>query len=152
MATIGSLLQSHKPSPRRVDERFQVLFQRESTELVCVGKLDIGRINSLLHMNFRDGKVFIHNGTIDHIESCHRGIYEMYRNRMASLIEFPTMVGKNPTEKDSIELYDLSVHLIMGIKRDRQRGYLFCASMYVLDDWDRKIRDRLAGGRIKRYV
>ena len=153
MATIASLLNHHELSSERVGRYFrQVSFPRRSSELVCVGKLDVGRINSLLHMNFREGRVYIHDGIIDHIISHHSGIYDIYRDGLDKLVEFPCMVGKNPLESDSIELYDESTHILMGIKKDRHRGYLFCASMYILDDWDRKIRERLASGRIRRYM
>ena len=153
MATIGSLLYKRLESLRKFSEHPTCgNVSIDSSYLECIGILDIGRINQLLRMNLRSGKVFAHNGVVEHIHSHHGLVFSMHQDSISRFIERPFYVGRNPRESESIELYDKHNQVLTAIKRDPTRGYLFLASMYVLEDWETKIHDRLQCRRVRKFT
>ena len=153
MANIAVMLGSY----RRLD-RYQGLTRliggvdEYSGCLERIGTLDIVRIRKLLNIDWPVGSVYIHDGIVAHVEFHHGGIYETNKSRIKNMIEYPDLIGKNPREPDSLELYIEESRLLLGIKRNMTGRYLFMATMYVLDNWEYKIYERLKSSRIRRFV
>lgn len=156
MVNIGYLLGSHSGYGALTQSKdlIPVHFGRSSYSgpLEFIGMLNLKRIRKLLNINLRNGHVYIHDGIVAHVAYHHGDIYRTHESKINKMIEYPDFVGINPREPDSLELYVEEGHLLLAINRNQKAGYLFLASMYVLDDWNRKIHDRLRSKRIKRYA
>ncbi|HET7578783.1 MAG TPA: PBECR2 nuclease fold domain-containing protein [Bacillales bacterium] len=125
-----------------------------ATERQIVGEVDIYKVYRLTRVQFPEGagKVFMYPGFIKHLQKNHPGRFEMYYHLIPSIILEPDYIGQNPKELESIELYKrVNDVLLLAIKFDAKRGYLFLASFYELDNWKKKIKKRLRTGRIVPY-
>jgi hypothetical protein len=105
----------------------------------------------MLNTNIRNGNVYVHDGIVEHIDYHHKNVYRMFETDIRKMIECPDFVGANPKESDSVELYIEKSHLLLAIKSNRKAGYLYLASLFRLDDWNRKIPERLENRRIRRF-
>ena len=144
MATIGEMTNHLLENQGKLE--------RLKHPLQYVGTLDVKKIRKLLRINFQYGNVYIHKGIVSHVNFHHHLVCDIYLNQISRMLQCPTFVGQNPRESDSIELYVEDSHLLLGIKRNKSSQYLFIATMYVLEDWDRKIRSRMETNRIRRYL
>lgn len=120
--------------------------------LLKVGKYK-SEFNDILDINISELDIYRSNGLSVHMtkrrhENCLR-----YIDCIPEIINEPDYIGVNPNEKEteSIELikrYDDNV--LVGIKLDKDRGYLYVSTMY--DVQESKIQRRLYSGRIKEYL
>ncbi|WP_409970106.1 PBECR2 nuclease fold domain-containing protein [Bengtsoniella intestinalis] len=74
-----------------------------------------------------------------------------YIERLSDIIQSPDYIGVNPKEQGkSIELIKvLDDNVLVGVKFDKSRDYLYVASIY--DIQSSKVERRLYSGRLKIY-
>lgn len=116
------------------------------SEMTRVGEY-IERFNILTGQSLPCGPIYQSPGLIAHIKSHHPGQEENLL-LIPQIIAAPDYIGKHPKEPDSIELVKIfSNHVMVCIKLDTGKNYLYVASVYPVSD--RKISNRLNSGRLK---
>ena len=119
-----------------------------NSALKAVGEY-IERFNELTGQSIPCGTIFQSAGLEVHIRKHHPNIvHEM--GQIPAILSAPDYVGQNPKETNSIEVVKrLSTNLMVCVKLDLVRGYLYVASLY--DITDAKLEKRLKTGRLKPY-
>ena len=107
------------------------------------------RFNELTGQNIPCGAIFQSAGLEVHIRKHHPNIVtEM--DKIPAILSTPDYVGQNPKEPNSIEVVKrLAANLMVCVKLDLEKGYLYVASLY--DITDAKLEKRLKTGRLKPY-
>lgn len=102
----------------------------------------------LIGIDIPSTKIYIYPGAIKHIKKKHIEDFNKYFKFIPDIISNPDYVGKNPKEKDSIELIKyIDDNVLVAVKLDPS-GYLYLSSMYSLTE--SKVPKRLKSGRIKK--
>lgn len=117
--------------------------------LVEVGAY-IESFNLITGQDLPCGPIMQSSGLCVHIQKHHPDI-ATFIDLIPQIIEFPDFVGHNPKEVNSIELVkQLEKNLMVCVKLDSEKGYLYVASLY--DVTGSKIESRIKSGRLKRYL
>ena len=117
-------------------------------KLFLVGKY-IERFNTLTRQSIPCGPIYQSSGLLGHITKRHPG-KESYLRHVREIISFPDYIGKHPHEPNSLELVKiLDQNVMVCIKLDTQKNYLFVASVYEISK--SKLENRLYSGRLKKY-
>jgi hypothetical protein len=117
-------------------------------KLFAVGEY-IADYNETLEINLPCGSVYQSIGLESHISKSHPHCIK-YMDNISEIIAHPDYIGKNPSEPYSVELikqYDANI--LLAIKLDVKKGYLYVASLYDISE--SKIKNRLNSGRIQKY-
>ena len=105
--------------------------------------------NKILSITLPCGKIYQSGGLHKNISNRHPDCLK-YLNSIPDIIDSPDYIGINPHEAKSIELvkkYDSNI--LVGIKLDLSKNYLYVASLYEISD--AKVNRRLHGGRLKPF-
>lgn len=123
----------------------------ERDTLTKVGELN-PELSEILGYNINKRDVYISTGLKAHMIKRKHFKCLKYLESMSDIINNPDYIGINPNEKsDSIELvkrYDDNV--LVGIKIDPYKDYLYIATMH--DIQDSKLSRRVHSGRLKEVV
>lgn len=121
---------------------------KENTNKIQVAGILNKEHIDLIGIHMPSSEVYIYPGAIKHIRNRHLDDFNKYFKFIPDIISNPDYVGKNPKEKDSIELIKyISDDVLVAIKLDPS-GYLYLSSMYSLSS--SKVPKRLKSGRLKK--
>lgn len=117
-------------------------------ELIKVGRYN-QEYNELLGLNLDKHDIYYSPGIEIHMRKRHHIDCIPYISRLNEIIDSPDYVGKSPKEPDSIELVKkFDKHVMVGIKIDTSRSYMYVSTMYCIQD--SKVSNRVNGGRLKK--
>ena len=119
----------------------------DTNEVHVVGILNQKYID-MANANIPSGEVRMYPGAIKHIKKNHPDNFEQFFHNIPDIIENPDCVGKNPKEKNSIELVKIiDGEVLVAVKLDPS-GYLYFSTMFLLTP--SKVPKRLNSGRLKK--
>lgn len=105
--------------------------------------------NDLTGQTLPCGPILQSSGLEIHVKKHHPEIVG-YMGLIPQIIENPDFIGHNPKEPSSIELVKIfSKNLMVCIKVDEHKNYLYVASLY--DITDGKMANRIKSGRLKLF-
>jgi hypothetical protein len=105
--------------------------------------------NELAQTALPCGPIYQSPGFAVHVVKHHPNC-AMYLGEVAAILASPDYIGANPREPDSIEMVKrLDANILVAVKLDRSRGYLYVASLY--DVTPAKVQARLASGRLREF-
>lgn len=106
------------------------------------------KFNDLLGLSLPCIDIMQSDGLEVHIRKRHAG-YEPYLSKLSEIIRQPDYIGRNPKEPHSVELVKrLDENILVAIKLDTKRDYLYVASLYPISEY--KIESRLKSGRLRK--
>ena len=116
--------------------------------LVEVG-IYIESFNKITAQEIPCGPILQAAGLEVHIKKHHPDIVD-FISLIPQIIKTPDYIGHNPKEPFSIELVKkVSQNLMVCVKLDREKDYLYVASLYSITDG--KLENRVKSGRLKPY-
>lgn len=108
------------------------------------------KYNALAQTALPCGPIYQSSGFAVHVQKHHPSCVG-YIQDVAKILAAPDYIGVNPREPDSIEVVkQLGDNILVAVKLDKTRGYLYVASLY--DVTPAKIQARLASGRLKPFI
>lgn len=121
----------------------------EEDVLIEVGTY-VETFNQLTGQSLPCGPIMQSTGLKVHIRKHHPDIVA-FIDLIPGIIENPDYIGHNPREMHSVELVKrLEKNLMVCVKLDCEKDYLYVASLY--DITDSKIENRIKSGRLRRYI
>lgn len=121
-----------------------------SDKLIEVGEF-YQQLNDIARTNLPLDKIYRSKGFPSHLINHKHLNCLKHIDDIPDIIEHPDYVGINPNENgDSIELIKvLDKNILVGIKLNTDRGYLYVSTMH--DIQESKLARRLHSGRIKKF-
>ncbi|MCD7886850.1 MAG: hypothetical protein LUG44_04430 [Clostridiales bacterium] len=106
------------------------------------------RYNEITGQSIPPGGIYQSPGLVRHIEKRHPENVSQI-DLIPEILASPDYIGHNPKETDSVELVKVyGQNLMVCVKLDRRKGYLFVASFFSISQG--KLKNRLNSGRLKR--
>ena len=119
-------------------------------KLIKVGRYNI-KFNEILGIEMDELNIYRSKGLPAHMLKSKHDRCLKYIDYIPDIIECPDYIGINPNEKaKSIELIKrYRDNVMIGIKLDADKGYLYVSTMHEIQE--KKIERRLFSGRIKKF-
>ena len=120
----------------------------QDMDLSYVGKYNT-KFNEILGLNIKEVEIYVSEGLTLHMKKRKHYKCLKYIDCMDEIIAKLDYIGVNPNEEGcSIELIKkYADNVMIGIKLDNERNYLYVSTMH--DVQDSKIARRLHSGRLK---
>ena len=121
---------------------------KDSTSVFVVGQYT-EKFNIATGQKLPCGDIFQSAGLYKHIIKRHPNELGNIEH-IPSIIASPDYIGKNPKEKNSVELVKkINNNVQVCIKLDTDRDYLYVSSVYEISE--SKVKNRLESGRLKNF-
>lgn len=105
--------------------------------------------NDITEQDIPCGPILQADGLEVHIKKHHPDMLDSI-SIIPQIIKKPDYIGHNPKEPHSIELVKkISKNLMVCVKLDCEKNYLYVASLYSITDG--KLENRVKSGRLKPY-
>lgn len=120
--------------------------------LIHIGEYK-SEFNDILGINIELKDIYRSKGLPAHILKSKHAKCLKYIDYIPDIINNPDYIGINPNENttESIELIKkYKDNIMIGVKLDKDKNYLYVATMYPIHE--SKIKRRLHSGRIKEFV